>query len=124
MRSAQEGRDDKEREVAWATTLDQNTATFLETLANRRVSQDLEQTSSEMKLEQEFRIKEAQLDSMIKEKEYPPSSGKDKSVVYDCAVCNKRFEAKEYIIKHIYIHHMVDSEEEKTLPVSSCGKPK
>ena len=124
MRSAQEGRDDKEREVAWAATLDQNTATFLETLANRRVSQDLEQTPSEMKLEQEFRIKEAQLDSMIKEKEYPPSSGKDKSVVYDCAVCNKRFEAKEYIIKHIYIHHMVDSEEEKTLPVSSCGKPK
>jgi len=118
VRSTQDGKDEKEREVAWATTLDQNTTAFLGTLANRRVSHDLEQTSPEMKLEEDFRFKEGQLESMIKEKEIPASSGNEKMVIYDCGLCEKRFEAKEYIIKHIYTHHLVDSTD-KLLPVSN-----
>ena len=115
---------EKEREVAWATTLDENTSAFLATLANRSVSHDMKQTSPEMKLEQEFRIKDAQLESMINEKEYPSASENEKRMVYDCTICNKRFEAKEYIVKHIYTHHMADLKEENTLPVGSWRRSK
>lgn len=107
MRSSAESEEMKEKEKEWCDTLDKNTADFVQSMENRRISKDLATESEELLAEREIRKEEAGLvEDMISVKEG----------VFACKECDKYFNGRDYVIKHIRQNHN-NKVEGVTLPV-------